>query len=450
MRRMAVVGFLILMCSLCAVASERADFASLPAEARAAITTAMRRNLAARNPAAIEDFTLTPDGLNVGDFGGSVAIDGNTVVIGAVGGGPNSQGAAYVFVKPPSGWGNMTQTAILTSSVPQQGPPLVGYGVAIRGDTVVVGAPDGTVNGNYAQGIAYIFVKPQGGWTNMTETAMLTASDGVAGVGFGKSVAISGNTVLVGAPLGTNSNGGPGTAYVFVRPARGWVNMTQTAELTASDGSVYNEFGSAVSISGQTIIVGADEDGSSNNAGLGAAYIFVEPPQGWADMTQTAELMASDGSVGDAFGLSVSLDNDTAVIGAANDGTNDDEQGAVYVFVEPSGGWVNMTQTAELTVSIAKIQCLGSSVSISGSVILTGDACEHDNTGAVYVFLKPTSGWQNSSQANLRLSIPFKSKQDYFGASVAISGTTGVVGAPVVADEAFVFTKQDVPFHVIP
>ena len=103
-----------------------------------------------------------------------------------------------------------------------------------------------------------MFTEPGSGWANMTQTAKLTASDGAAGDDFGYSVSISGNTVVVGASRATvGGNSGQGAAYVFTEPGSGWANMTQTAKLTASDGAADDDFGDSVSISGNTVVVGA-------------------------------------------------------------------------------------------------------------------------------------------------------------------------------------------------
>lgn len=389
----------------------------------------------------LQHFTLTPsDGRDGGDFGTSVAIDGNTVVVGAYQS-ANINGVAYVFVKPAGGWGNMTQTAELTAS---DGGALDYFGsaVAISGNTIAVGAPGATINGNKGVGAVYVFVEPEGGWRNMTETAKLTASDGYSTAQFGSSVAITGKTVVAGNLPIVES----GAAYVFVEPTGGWSNMTQTAELTPSDGTQYDEFGDSITISGHTVIVGAAEAGCSCNEGSGAAYVFVEPPTGWTNMTQTAKLTASDGAVGDVFGWSVSLSGSTAVIG---------QHGAAYVFVEPKGGWVNMTQTAKLTETINE-GALGSSVSINGNVVLVGATGVQKLSGAAFVYLKPSSGWQNTSKYYLELGISFPYGYDMFGYAVAISGTTGVIGAPLAPTsppcnggqcqagpgEAFVFTAN--------
>jgi hypothetical protein len=436
MRRFVVFASMILICSTCALAS---DLSSLPPEAQASIKAALQRDL------AIQNFTLTAsDGIIGADFGTSVAIDGDTVVVGALRVLNDSPGTVYVFVKPKTGWSNMTQTAELVAS---DGQPkdYFGSSVAISGNTIVVGASGATVNGNPYQGAAYVFVEPAGGWSNMTETAKLTASDGVPYAELGVSASISGNTAILGAPRNLGNNPGPGIAYIFVEPNGGWRNTTQTAELTPSDSSSPDNFAVALSISANTAVIGG---------GLSGAYVFVESPNGWENMTETGKLTQSDPQSEDGFGASVSINGDIAVVGAQGHGS--DESGAVYVYVKPANGWASMTQTAELSVFQSSQSCLGSSVAINASIVLGGAVCTHGFTGAAYVFLKPPGGWQNSSKFAARLSVPFSYQNDLFGTSVAVSGMTGVIGAPNAptsppckggkcasgAGESFIFTTQ--------
>ena len=265
------------------------------------------------------------------------------------------------------------------------------------------------------------------------QEAKLTASDGAANDNFGCSVSISGNTVVVGAPTqrsaATAARGRPtcsrSPAPVGPRPpssphpmarrttisatrfrsaATQWWSErrrhgrrqsqqgrptcsrspapvgrnTQTAKLTASDGAADDYFGYSVSISGNTVVVGAPGATVGANSGQGAAYVFTEPGSGWANMTQTAKLTASDGAADDGFGRRFrsaatrwwSGRRDTTV------GTNS-QQGAAYVFTEPGSGWANMTQTAKLTASdgAAGDNCFGNSVSISGNTVVVGSPC---------------------------------------------------------------------------
>ena len=360
------------------------------------------------------------DGAGNDQFGNSVSISGNTVVVGASDD-DSQKGSAYVFVKPSGGWSNMTQTAKLTASDGAEGDEF-GYSVSVSGDTVVVGADGDDDDGDWS-GSAYVFVKPGGGWSNMTQTAKLTASDGAEGDYFGGSVSISGETVVVGANGDTS-----GSAYVFVKPGADWADMTQTAKLTASDGAASDYFGYSVSISGDTVVVGAHYADSQK----GSAYVFVKPGADWADMTQTAKLTASDGVANDYFGYSVSISGDTVVVGAPFDDDNGGYSGSAYVFVKPSGGWSNMTQTAKLTASDgAEGDYFGVSVSISGDTVVVGAEGDDDNggySGSAYVFVKPSGGWSNMTQT-AKLTASDGAALDDFGYSVSISGDTVVVGA---------------------
>ena len=270
-------------------------------------------------------------------FGNSVAISGNTVVVGA-----EDFGAAYVFVEPVNGWASMaqtgmTQTAKLTASDLSPGTGNFGYWVAIDGATVVVAARSATIGGNLNQGSAYVFVKPESGWVNMTQTAELVASDGEAGADFGSSFAISGDTVVVGASRGVSAP--LGAAYVFVQSGSVW---NQVAELTPSDNG--GDFGDRVAISGNTVVVGAFDATVGGNTAQGAAYVFVEPSSGWANMSQAANLMASDGAKGDEFGDYVAISSDAVLVGApgATVGGNVG-QGAVYVFWGPQAQAITLT-----------------------------------------------------------------------------------------------------------
>ena len=228
------------------------------------------------------------------------------------------------------------------------------------------------MNGNTGQGAVYVFVKPKGGWTNATETAKLTASDGAAGDYLGgpglgsNAVGISGDTIVAGAP----GFGRAGAVYVFVKPKGGWRSETQTAKLTASDGG--GALGISVGIDGGTVVAGASDADGERQAGPGAAYVFVEPKGGWRSETEAAKLTASDGASGDDLG---DLGGGRREHGRRR---RDDEigfstPGAAYVFVRPRGGWRSETQTAKLTASDgAAGDWLGTGVAIRGDSIVAG------------------------------------------------------------------------------
>ena len=323
-----------------------------------------------------EDARLTAsDGAATDAFGSNVAVSGDTVVVGAFGddiGANTSQGSAYVFVRPAGGWtGALTQSAKLIAS---DGVAFEDFGlsVAVSGDTVVVGALFGNVGDDNGQGSAYVFVKPAGGWAGLpTQAAKLTASDGSGADLFGESVAVNGDTVVVNAIFGdVGQNPDQGSAYVFVKPTGGWAGLLQEdAKLVASDGATndlfFTAFGESVAVSGDTVVVGAAGHDVGTNTDQGSAYVFVKPVGGWAGLLQeNAKLIASDGAASNLFGSSVGASGDTVVVGALANSSG----GTAYVFVKPPGGWAGALQeNARLTSSDG---LNGFSVAASGDTVV--------------------------------------------------------------------------------
>jgi hypothetical protein len=365
-------------------------------------------------------------------FGKSVAISGNTVVVGAWNkdfGDNLYQGKAYVFKRPSGGWATMTEVAKLTASDADEGD-YFGYNVAVSSDTVVVGAY-GKEIGTFANaGKVYVFEKPWSGWEDMTQTAMLTASDPGENTFFGEEVAIDGDTVVSGAH-GAFWEGkyGVGAAYVFIRQGAHWNDMTQTAKLTASDWAKDDHFGFRVALDGDTIVVGSHQDDSNK----GSAYVFVRPVGGWTNMTQNAKLTASDGVANDFFGQSLSVSGNTVVVAAKYaDIEGNADQGKAYVFVRPGSEWTSMTQTARLTADDGATLDYFGNVAIRGDTVLVGvewdDVGDQENQGSVYLFEKPGSRWSDMTQT-LKLYEDGGENYDHFGSSVAMEGVTILIGA---------------------
>ena len=392
----------------------------------------------ARYPLRVDPFfqqakLTASDGAPDDLLGESVAVQGDTIVAGAPGAtvnGNSGQGAVYVFVKPRGGWTSATETAKLTASDGLAGDSLGGPGL---GSNAVGISGDTIVAGavGFRAGAVYVFVKPKGGWRSETQTAKLTASDG--GGQLGISVGIDGGTIVAGAYDANGNQASTGAAYVFVEPKGGWRSETETAKLIASDGASGDEFGWSAAIDGSTVVVGSPGATVTNNlSGPGAAYVFVEPKGGWRSETEAAKLTASDGASGDALGISVVVAGDTVVAGA-NDDIGFSTPGAVYVFVRPRGGWSSETQTAELTASDgAAGDLLGTGVAIRGDSILTGAPLATVNgnqfQGAVYVFVKPRGGWANETET-AKLTASDGLANDGFGLMVAVSRDTLVAGS---------------------
>ena len=364
-------------------------------------------------------FTAS-DGTSNDVFGWSVAISGDTAIVGAYAddvGANADQGSAWVFSRLGSKWigPDLTLVAADGAAADYFGSP-----AAISGDTAIVGADFDDIGLNTDQGSAYIFVRSGTTWT---QQAKLTAADGATNDYFGTSVAISGDTAIVGAPgddILTRID--QGSAYVFTRSGTTW---TQQAKLTAADGAATDFFGSSVALSGDTAVVGAYGDDFGTSADQGSAYIFVRSGTAW---TQQAKLAASDGAAGDNFGTSVTISSDTVIVGALLDtvGANTN-QGSAYVFVRSGTAW---SLQAKLTAADgAAFDVFGISVSLSGNTAIVG-ATAHDiganpDQGAAYVFVRSGTTWTQQA----RLAAADGAASEYFGSAVALSGNTAIVGA---------------------
>lgn len=303
-------------------------------------------------------------------FGYSVAIDGDTVVVGAM---RSIQGPpypsdysqhVYVFVRSGGGW---NQQARLGSGITSYVDSF-GSSVAIDGDTIVVGAFNDRTNG-VESGAAYIFVR---GGTNWSLQRKLTAIDGSIADRFGRSVAIDGDTALIGAHMDDDQGEDSGSAIVFTRSAGLW---TQQAKLTAGDGATYDYFGEAVALSGDTALIRArlDDDGGDRS---GSAYFFERRGAAWG---QTAKITASDAGVGQQFGISVAIDGQQAATGAIG-------PGHVYLFERSGATW---NQAARVVASTGGF---GVSVSVDSAILLAGgyaDSAVMTRAGAAFVFQLP-------------------------------------------------------------
>ncbi len=337
-----------------------------------------------------------------------------------------------MFVKPASGWADAHQTAKLTSS---DGTAL--SGVAISGDTIVAGAPGKVVGANRDQGAAYVFVRPAGGWRDGTQTAVLTAADGATDDVLGSGVAISGDTIVAGAP-GRNSQRGAG--YVFVKPRAGWTDGTQTAVLTALGGAAQDSVGlvNSVAIFGNTIALGGSNHTVGAHTNQGLAYVYVKPDTGWTNATQDATLSSTDGGAGDLFGFAVAVSADTVVVGAPHHMVGRRGPGAAYVFTEPPFGWVqrpNDTETAELTPSDgATDDRFGAQLGISGTTVFAGSFLHqvgpNPAQGAAYFFTRPGFVWADETE-NGQLTAADGIAHDGFADTIAASANLVAAGAPV-------------------
>ncbi len=393
---------------------------------------------------------------NVGDggdaFGGAVAIDGDTLVVGARyedgidDGNENNSGAAYVFVKSNGAW---VEQAYLRASNPSSGDQF-GISVGISGDTIIVGSHlEDTDTGN--SGAIYVYTRTMNVWSFQT---MLKASNLGSNDFYGFSIAIDSGTIIVGAYKEDGDDSSAlndyGAAHIFTGAGNSWSLQTK---LTAGNFEMGDNFGYSVSISGNTAVIGAyKEDGidDGNQDDSGAAYVFVRSGTVWS---QQAYLKASNVGAIDNFGVSVGVSGDTIVVGSFNeDGDGDSTlgSGAAYVFTRTGTAW---SENGILRADNADMGDLfGSSVSIDGNSIVVGAKFENGdgvdgldnnnafNAGGAYLFKRIGPVIQQTyikaSNADLR---------DEFGIAVAVSGSTIIVGAQR-EDSAFVDNPDDNTF----
>ena len=322
------------------------------------------------------------------DFGSSVAVSGDTAVVGADD--ENDAGAAYIYQRGQGGAGNWGEVKKLTASDAQAGD-FFGASVAISGDTVVVGAYLEDDGGNNA-GAAYVYKRDQGGADNWGRVSKLTASDAQASDFFGRSVGVSGDTAVVGAD-GEDTDGSlAGAAYLFGRDLGGADNWGEVNKVTASDAQAADFFGVSVAISGEVAVVGASgEDTGGSNAG--AVYVIQRLPGDPDSWREVKKLTASDPGVFVFFGSSVAISGDTPVVGANNEATGGESAGAAYLFHRDRGGPDNWGEVKKLTASDAQASDhFGVSVAISANTAVMGADGEDaggEDAGAAYVFEEP-------------------------------------------------------------
>lgn len=433
------------------------------------------------------------------EFGTSVAISGDTVVVGApkedsdmlgvnnpINEGSVDSGAAYVFKLGSGGW---SQQAILKPSDVgfSQAGDQFGFAVAISGDTLVVGAPkedsdttgsssspNDTNGSSFNAGAAYVFTRGSGGWGQQAYLKPSAVGTSQSGDEFGSSVAISGDTIVVGAPFensgtlmgGTvpdESSGDAGAAYVFARSGGSWTQQAYLKPPAVGTSQAGDEFGISVAVSGDTVVVGAHQEDSSTLLGVttpndsvsnsGAAYVYTRAAGVWTSQAYLKPKAVGTTQLGDKFGGSVAISGDSVVVGASfEDSTttgvnttpneNVSSAGAAYVFERVDGAW---DQEAYLKPSnVGSTQGgdqFGSSVAISENLLVVGASFEDSNTllgaspdesgnsvGAAYVFSRELSGWVQ--RAYLKpIAVGTTQNFDNFGAAVGISGDTVVIGA---------------------
>lgn len=383
---------------------------------------------------AVQTILEPLDAADGDGFGGTVSLNGDILVIGANGddtvAGANA-GSAYVYRHTGEVWEEEAKLNPLDPATNDE----FGISVAVHGETIVVGAPRDDVPGSDS-GSIYVFARNAGSWG---QAAKLKANDAASGDQFGYSVAFDGQSIAVGALLDDTSAGAnAGSVYVFIKPGASWV---QLVKLEAWDGQAENRFGYAVAIDGGNLLVGAFRGDSAGGVDSGSAYVFVRSGSVWS---LQSKLAASDGATQHFFGSAVALDGARAVIGARfGEGT----AGAAYVFEQSGVVW---NESQKLTAGrVIAGENFGAAIALEGDLALIGapsaNSAAGTGAGSVFVFEREGLDWQLTTTLKGSDTLSF----DGFGNSVALDGTTAVVGSVWDdttsgnnAGSAYIFTRE--------
>ncbi|QPB82040.1 hypothetical protein CWC22_003055 [Pseudoalteromonas rubra] len=366
---------------------------------------------------AAPDRLLANDGKAEDYFGYGAAIDGNTVVVGAHKAdinGINDGGVGYVYVLGEKGW---QQQAKLVAK-PLSADDTLGGKVVLKNDIAMLGGMRRDDKGKDA-GAVVAFARKADTWT---QTEIFTAPDAKPGDAFGQSVAFTDKLLVIGAPRNDAKANDAGAAYIYTRSGDTW---RYQSKIMASDGAAGDLFGIDVAVDGNTIVVGADlHDKTAENAG--AVYIYVQDGEQWH---QQAKLMASDGGDTDIFGVRVAISGDTALISARRDDVEGlgVDAGSAYIFERKGTRW---TEAQKLTSPDgAADDRFGRGVALSGDTAIIS-AMNHDaqgkDTGALYVYKKRADGWHYSSKVVANNAQP----GDQLGWNVGLSDGKAVIATP--------------------
>jgi hypothetical protein len=372
---------------------------------------------------------LAGDGADNDQFSRSVSLSGDTAVIGAAYDDDkgDDSGSAYVFVRAADGMWH--QQAKLTASDGTAGDRF-GNAVAVSGDTLVVGAYLDDHQDAYA-GSAYIFTRSDSVWTQQKKLEVTDRRSL-----FGCSVSLDGDTLAIGARHDSQTGLYAGAAHIFTRVNGDWTQQKKLTANEADDGYTGgSQLGYSVSVDGDTVVIGAldddNQDAGWSDSGPGSAYVFTRSGNVW---NRQGKLVDKDGKDGDMFGRSVSVDGDTIMIGAfAHDSNDMTHSGAAYVYtraadctVVADADYTCWNLQQKLTADDGMVGDLfGNSVALDGNVALIGAQKTDGYDGAAYVFGRSGTSWTQYR----KLTALDDGLPNYLGWAVALSGDAAFVAA---------------------
>ena len=398
---------------------------------------------------AVQIASLVPQDIaELEEFGWSVSISGNTAIIGArnedpdLGGGPISNGgAAYIFVRSGKTW--IQEVKLVPSDI--QAGDTFGVSVALDGNTAVIGATGVDVGKKSNAGAAYVFTRSGVSWK---QRAKLVAPEPHTDDGFGGSVAIDNYTIAIGS----DSEDQPplidvGAAYIFLMRGDSW---DFKAKLLPSKPNLGTFFGTSVSIYGDRIVVGATEGNPYGIPGTGSGYVFFRQGNQWK---QEAILTPSLGRSGDFFGQSTAIFGQTIVIGSVLSDPNwgngrITNAGSVYVYKLVKNKWEEQAQLS--AEDATPFDNFGQSVTVFNDVIAVGanqkSFAGYSNVGAVYLYERKGNEWVHQS----KVLAEYVYEGDKFGTSVSLSNDDLIVGAIGRDPAGFAQAGESIMYQIMP
>jgi len=375
------------------------------------------------------------DSLDYDVLGSSVAFDGSQLLAGTrfdqMSYATSLDGRAHLFSRNTGGtdaWGEVKRFTVSDGFTFEQ----FGYAVALGGDTGFIGAPqEDDIETN--AGAVHVFTRDQGGAGAWGETKRLAASDGAHGDFFGQAISLDGDTALVGAPGNSVAANGGGAVYVFARDQGGPGNWGETAKIMPSDPHDAARFGSSVALAGDIAVIGAYRDGALGSL-YGAAYVFYRGGGNPATWQEIKKLAAYDAADWDGFGVSVAVSGDLVIVGADTKHEAGVEEGAAYIFGRNQGGADNWGLIKKLSAAdAAPDDAFGTSVSLSGDYVLVGAPGVNGGPviilGAVYVFRRNLGGADAWGLMG-KVTPSDAGENCQFGRSTALAGDLFAVGGP--------------------
>ncbi|HEX5009552.1 MAG TPA: hypothetical protein VFY71_04050 [Planctomycetota bacterium] len=368
-------------------------------------------------PLLAQEFVklVKPDAYFGDQMGSSVALSDDTLIVGVPqddnSGGQNA-GAALLYLRDGASW-DLQGTLLAWDPAPDRA---FGQGVACSGDTVAVVSFGDFFGAGSQGGSVHVFERSGADWF---KEALLMGSPSKPYDGFGWAIALEGDTLVVAYQ---SANDSKGAVEVYVHSGSSWLLQS---ELVADDAELGDMFGASVALSGNTLVVGASRDDTGGFSYAGSAYVFVRNGSSWM---QQGKLLAADPGQNDNFGYSVAVYGDTAIVGARQDHIGSETQaGSAYVFVRSGTSW---SQQAKLIASDAThADFLGSSVALAGDLAVVTAAGDDDtalNAGSAYLFFRSGTVWAEHG----KLHSVGASSSAFFGMCVSLSGGSVAFGAP--------------------